>query len=111
MNAPVRISEPALPRHDWTLEEVEALFALPFMDLVYEAATVHRTWFDPSEVQKSQLLSIKTGGCAENCGYCSQSASFQTGLMAEKLMDATAAMALARTAGPAGSAWGRPGAS
>jgi anaerobic selenocysteine-containing dehydrogenase len=88
----------AAPRHDWTLDEVEALFARPFMELVYEAATVHRAWFDPSEVQKSQLLSIKTGGCAENCGYCSQSASFDTGLKAEKLMDATAVMAEAMAA-------------
>lgn len=86
------------PRHDWTLEEVEALFARPFMELVYDAATVHRRWFDPSEVQKSQLLSIKTGGCAENCGYCSQSASFDTGLKAEKLMDATAVLAEAMAA-------------
>ena len=86
------------PRHDWTLDEVEALFARPFMELVYQAATVHRAWFDPSEVQKSQLLSIKTGGCAENCGYCSQSASFDTGLKAEKLMDATAVMAEAMAA-------------
>lgn len=74
------------PRHDWRLEEVEALFARPFMELVYQAATVHRHWFNPNQVQKSQLLSIKTGGCAENCGYCSQSASFKTGLKAEKLM-------------------------
>jgi biotin synthase len=86
------------PRHDWTLEEVEALFARPFMELVYDAATVHRRWFDPSEVQKSQLLSVKTGGCAENCGYCSQSASFDTGLKAEKLMDATAVLAEAMAA-------------
>ena len=88
----------SLPRHDWTLEEVEALFARPFMELVFEAASVHRRWFDPSEVQKSQLLSIKTGGCAENCGYCSQSASFQTGLKAEKLMDASAVLAEAMAA-------------
>ena len=86
------------PRHDWTLDEVESLFARPFMELVYDAATVHRAWFDPSEVQKSQLLSIKTGGCAENCGYCSQSASFDTGLKAEKLMDATAVLAEAMAA-------------
>ena len=104
--------DPATPRHDWTLEEVEALFARPFMALVYDAATVHRTWFDPSEVQKSQLLSIKTGGCAENCGYCSQSAGFDTGLKAEKLMDASAviAEAMAARAGGAsrfcmGAAW------
>ena len=102
----------ALPRYDWTLEEVEALFARPFMELVYEAATVHRRWFDPNQVQKSQLLSIKTGGCAENCGYCSQSASFQTGLKAEKLMEPSAviAEAMAAKAGGAsrfcmGAAW------
>ena len=88
----------ATPRHDWTLSEIEALFARPFMELVYDAATVHRAWFDPSEVQKSQLLSIKTGGCAENCGYCSQSASFDTGLKAEKLMDAQAVLAEAMAA-------------
>ncbi|MBX9707958.1 MAG: biotin synthase BioB [Caulobacteraceae bacterium] len=104
--------DPALPRHDWTLTEVEALFARPFMDLVFEAASVHRRWFDPSEVQTSQLLSIKTGGCAENCGYCSQSAAFDTGLKAEKLMDATSviAEAMAAKAGGAsrfcmGAAW------
>ncbi|MGQ2992334.1 biotin synthase BioB, partial [Brevundimonas sp.] len=90
--------DPAEPRHDWTLEEVEALFARPFMELVFEAATVHRRWFDPSEVQKSQLLSIKTGGCAENCGYCSQSASFDTGLKAEKLMETSAVLAEAMAA-------------
>lgn len=104
--------DPALPRHDWTLDEVEALFARPFMELVYDAATVHRRWFDPSQVQRSQLLSVKTGGCAENCGYCSQSASFDTGLKAEKLMDAQAviAEAMAAKAGGAsrfcmGAAW------
>ena len=102
----------AQPRHDWTLEEVEALFEMPFMELVYQAASVHRRSFDPSEVQKSQLLSIKTGGCAENCGYCSQSASFKTGLKAEKLMEPTAviAEAMAAKAGGAsrfcmGAAW------
>lgn len=88
----------AAPRQDWTLEEVEALFARPFMELVFDAATVHRTWFDPSEVQKSQLLSIKTGGCAENCGYCSQSASFKTGLKAEKLMETSTVLAEAMAA-------------
>jgi biotin synthase len=90
--------DPALPRHNWTVEEVEQLFERPFMDLVYDAATVHRRWFNPSEVQLSQLLSIKTGGCAENCGYCSQSASFDTGLKASKLMDPSAVIAAARTA-------------
>lgn len=104
--------DPARPRHDWTLAEVEALFARPFMDLVFEAAAVHRRGFDPSEIQLSQLLSIKTGGCAENCGYCSQSANFDTGLKATKLMDpeeVIAAAAQARAGGAArfcmGAAW------
>ncbi|MGI8841337.1 MAG: biotin synthase BioB [Caulobacteraceae bacterium] len=79
--------DPALPRRDWTLEEVEGLFDLPFTELVFAAASVHRRWFDPSEVQISRLLSVKTGGCAENCGYCSQSRHFETGVAATKLLD------------------------
>ena len=98
MNAPVRIADPALPRHDWTLEEVEVLFDLPFTELVFRAAEVHRRWFDPSEVQMSQLLSVKTGGCAEDCGYCAQSAHFETGLKASKLMDPGAVIAEAARA-------------
>ncbi|MCX7586373.1 biotin synthase BioB [Phenylobacterium sp. 58.2.17] len=90
--------DPAEPRHDWTPAEVEALFELPFMELVFQAAAVHRAWFDPSEVQLSQLLSIKTGGCAENCGYCSQSQHFDTGVKAGKLMDATTVIAAAMEA-------------
>jgi biotin synthase len=90
--------DPVTPRHDWTLQQVQDLFALPFMELVFRAAEVHRRGFDPSEIQKSRLLSIKTGGCAENCGYCSQSAHFDTGLKAEKLMDAQAVMAEAMAA-------------
>lgn len=88
----------ARPRHDWTLAEVESLFALPFTELVFKAAEVHRRWFDPAEVQLSQLLSVKTGGCAENCGYCSQSAHFDTGLEASRLMDADAVLAEAARA-------------
>jgi biotin synthase len=79
--------DPALPRHDWTHEEIATLFDLPFTELVFRAAEVHRRWFDPREVQISQLLSIKTGGCAENCGYCNQSQHFDTGLAAGRLMD------------------------
>jgi biotin synthase len=90
--------DPAEPRHDWTLSEVEGLFELPFMELVFQAAAVHRAWFDPSEVQLSQLLSVKTGGCAENCGYCSQSQHFDTGVAASKLMDATSVIAAAMEA-------------
>jgi len=65
-----------LPRNDWTREEVRALFALPFPELIFRAAQVHRDNFDPSEVQISTLLSIKTGGCPEDCAYCPQSAKF-----------------------------------
>jgi len=92
------MSDPATPRHDWTLEEVEALFDLPFTELVFRAAAVHRTWFDPTELQLSQLLSVKTGGCPENCGYCAQSQAFKTGVEATKLMDAEAVIAAAREA-------------
>ena len=98
MNAHVRPADPAQPRHDWSLEEVEALFDLPFTELVFRAAEVHRRWFDPTELQLSQLLSVKTGGCAENCGYCSQSASFDTGVAASKLMDAGTVVAAAAEA-------------
>ena len=98
MNAPARFADPAVPRHDWTLGEVEALFDLPFTELVFRAAEVHRRWFDPSEVQLSQLLSVKTGGCAENCGYCSQSSHFDTGLKASRLMQPEAVLAEAAQA-------------
>ena len=67
-------------RHDWTLAEVQALFALPFNDLLFQAQTVHRAHFDPNEVQVSTLLSIKTGACPEDCKYCPQSARYQTDL-------------------------------
>ena len=91
-------ADPALPRHDWTLEEVETLFDLPFTELVFQAASIHRQWFNPTEIQISRLLSIKTGGCPENCGYCSQSQSFKTGVAASKLMDVDAVLAEASQA-------------
>ena len=87
-----------LLRHDWTREEVRALFALPFPELMFRAAAVHRENFDPAEVQISTLLSIKTGGCPEDCAYCPQSAKFDTGVKAEKLMDIDAVLAEARAA-------------
>ena len=96
------VTDPALPRCDWTREQVAALFNLPFPELTYLAVTVHRRWFDPTELQLSQLLSIKTGGCAENCGYCSQSASFDTGLKATKLMEPDTVIAEAVRAKAAG---------
>ncbi len=82
----------------WTRGDVEALMATPFAELVFRAQEVHREHFNPSEVQASRLLSIKTGGCAEDCGYCSQSAHFKTGLKASKLMDRDAVVAAAKRA-------------
>jgi biotin synthase len=90
-------------RHDWTVDEIEALFELPFNDLVFRAQGVHRTHFDPNAVQLSTLLSIKTGGCPEDCGYCSQSAHHDAKVKAEKLMDVEAVLAEARLAKEAGS--------
>jgi biotin synthase len=81
---------PAPPRHDWTLAEVEALFALPFMDLMFGAQGVHRAWHDPNAVQLSTLLSIKTGACPEDCAYCPQSVHYETGLERESLLEVRA---------------------
>jgi len=73
-------------RHDWSRDQVLALFALPFPELMHRAGSVHRENFDPREVQVSTLLSIKTGGCPEDCAYCPQSARYNTGLKAHKLL-------------------------
>ncbi len=73
-------------RHDWSQAEVEALFARPFLDLVFEAQTIHRQNFAPNQVQLSQLLSIKTGGCPEDCGYCPQASRYDTGLERQGLL-------------------------
>ena len=89
-------------RHDWSQREAMALFALPLNDLLFQAQSVHRAHFDPNAVQISTLLSIKTGGCAEDCGYCPQSAHFDTGLKAEKLMDTDAVVQAAKAAKEAG---------
>jgi biotin synthase len=90
------------PRHDWTLAEVEALHALPLHDLIYRAQGVHRAWHDPSRVQACTLLSIKTGGCPEDCGYCPQSAHYRTGLERQDLLDTERVLAAARAAREAG---------
>lgn len=89
---------PLLPRHDWTREQVRALFALPFPELMFRAAQVHKEHFDPTEVQISTLLSIKTGGCPEDCAYCPQAARYDTGVKAEKLMSLDAVLTEARAA-------------
>ncbi len=82
----------------WTLAEAEKIYNLPFNDLLFRAHSVHRAHFDPNAVQMSRLLSIKTGGCAEDCGYCSQSAHYPTGLKASKLMEVERVIAEARKA-------------
>jgi biotin synthase len=89
-------------RQDWTRAEIEALFDMPFPDLIFHAQRVHREHFDPREVQISTLLSIKTGGCPEDCAYCPQSAHHHTGVAADKLMDVAAVVDEARTAKAAG---------
>ncbi|WBX85785.1 biotin synthase BioB [Sphingosinicella microcystinivorans] len=90
-------------RNDWTRQEIAALFEMPFNDLLWEAQTIHCRHHDRNTVQRSTLLSIKTGGCAENCGYCSQSAGHDTGLKASKLMDVDAVVTAATEARSAGS--------
>jgi biotin synthase len=92
----------SVPRHDWTRTQVAELFALPFPELLFRAALVHRENFDPAEVQISTLLSIKTGGCQEDCAYCPQSAKYDTGVQAEKLMGLDRVLAEARAAKDAG---------
>ncbi|AKM10721.1 biotin synthase BioB [Croceicoccus naphthovorans] len=93
----------APPRNDWTREEIAALFDLPFTELVFRAAEVHRANHPANEVQMSTLLSIKTGGCPEDCGYCSQSASADSGVKATKLMDVRAVLQAAAQAADQGS--------
>ena len=87
-----------LIRNNWTISEVEALFTLPFNDLLFEAQQVHRAYFDPNRVQVSTLLSIKTGACPEDCKYCPQSGHYNTGLKKEKLMQVQAVIEKARQA-------------
>ena len=106
---------PAVLRHDWSRSEVLALLALPFPDLMQRAATVHREHFNPREVQVSTLLSIKTGGCPEDCAYCPQSARYNTGLKAHKLLSVEEVIekaAAAKAAGASrfcmGAAWRSP---
>ncbi|MCP2016745.1 MAG: biotin synthase BioB [Erythrobacter sp.] len=90
-------------RTDWTRDEIAALFDLPFTELLFQAATVHREFHPPSQVQLCTLLSIKTGGCPEDCGYCSQSVKADSGVEATKLMDVRAVLQSAAQAKDAGS--------
>lgn len=90
-------------RNDWSKDEIAAIYHTPLMDLIYRAAGVHRNFHDPRAVQQCTLLSIKTGGCPEDCGYCPQSAHYETGVKAEKLMNSDAVVTAARLAKDGGS--------
>jgi biotin synthase len=89
-------------RYNWTQQEVSALFALPFHELLFQAQSVHRQYFNPAQVQASTLLSIKTGGCPEDCKYCPQSAHFDTPVKAQKLLDIAPVIEAAKAAKAAG---------
>jgi biotin synthase len=91
------------PRHDWHDEEIALLYDLPFPDLLYLAQHVHRAWHDPLKVQLCTLLSVKTGGCPEDCAYCPQSVRYATGVDAEPLLDLDDVLAAARQARDQGS--------
>ena len=93
---------PAVIRHDWRRDELLALFDLPLPELMFRAASVHRERFDPTQVQVSTLLSVKTGGCPEDCSYCPQAARYHTGVEATKLMGTEAVLEKARAAKAAG---------
>ncbi len=86
----------------WTSEQAQAIYAMPFNDLLFRAQTIHRQNFDPNAVQLSRLLNIKTGGCPEDCGYCSQSSHYPSGLTASKLMEVERVIAEARKARDSG---------
>ncbi|OGB14638.1 MAG: biotin synthase BioB [Burkholderiales bacterium RIFCSPHIGHO2_12_FULL_67_38] len=103
-HAPRKAPAPAVDtgRRVWAVDEVQALFDLPFSDLMYRAQTVHREHFDPTEVELATLLSVKTGGCPEDCGYCPQSVHFDTGVEAGKLMGVDAVREAAQRARQAG---------
>lgn len=90
-------------RHNWSVEQVKTLFALPFNDLLFQAQSIHRQHFNPNEVQVSTLLSIKTGACPEDCKYCPQSARYQTGLESERLLEVEKVLERAKEAKAAGS--------
>ncbi|KAK0630469.1 hypothetical protein B0T17DRAFT_616119 [Bombardia bombarda] len=93
------------PRHDWTREEIAAIYYRPLMELAYQAAKVHRRFHDPSEVQLCTLMNIKTGGCSEDCSYCAQSTRYQdgTGLEAKRVESVESVLAAARVAKEKGS--------
>jgi biotin synthase len=93
-----QLRDESQPRHDWTREEIQALFALPLNDLLYHAHGVHRRCFDPNEIQLSTLLNVKTGGCPEDCAYCPQSARYRTGVNNDAMLECGAVTEAARAA-------------
>ena len=102
MQTPAATAAAAAIRHDWSLQEVKTLFALPFMDLILQAQRVHRACHRPNTVQMSTLLSIKTGACPEDCAYCPQSVHYETGVAREALMEVAAVRERAAAARAAG---------
>ncbi|MCZ8293438.1 MAG: biotin synthase BioB [Hylemonella sp.] len=98
-----KAAAPTAPKAErWSVDAIEALFKLPFPELLFRAQTVHREHFDPTQVEFATLLSVKTGGCSEDCGYCPQSASFETGVKASKLMELEEVLFAAQRAKDAG---------
>jgi biotin synthase len=93
----------SITKHNWTKEEIIAIYNKPLMDLMYEAATIHREHHDPNVVQVSTLLSIKTGGCPEDCGYCPQAARYHTDIEGNDLMSVQQVKAQALRAKSSGS--------
>jgi biotin synthase len=114
---PVTVHRPAkvagaAPEGGWSVSEVQALLDLPFSELMHRARTVHRAHFPEGDVELATLLSVKTGGCPENCGYCPQAAQYDTGVTAQKLMEVDEVLRNAQAAKDAGAtrfAWERPG--
>ncbi|SEB19962.1 biotin synthase BioB [Pedobacter hartonius] len=90
-------------RNDWSIQEIESIYHQPLLELVYQAATVHRNFHQPNEVQVCTLLSVKTGGCPEDCSYCGQAARYHTGITVKSLMSKQDVVAIAQRAKDAGS--------
>jgi biotin synthase len=106
-------SEDGAVRHDWTVQQATGLHDLPLFELLDRARAVHRRFHDEGTVQLCTLLSVKTGGCPEDCSYCPQSSHYETEVGAEKMLDVDAVLAAARrakTPAPLASAWARRGA-
>ena len=106
-------SPPARQAGPWSVEAIQQLLDKPLLELVFEAQTVHRQHWPAGDIELATLLSVKTGGCPENCGYCPQAAEFDTGVKADKLMEVDEVMRAAQAAKDAGAtafAWAPPGA-